>query len=68
MNNPNYDSYMATIHQPAIEGIAGDMHIFMDNIALNVQPDLIAKSEPDYVALAKQYKRGVAFKQLFKKK
>jgi hypothetical protein len=66
--NKHYDSYMATIHQPAIPPRMGDLTVFFGNTHVSVQPTLSAMIYPDYVALAKEFGRGIMFRGLIKKK
>jgi hypothetical protein len=66
--NPHYSSYMATIHQPAIAPRMGDLCFPAGHIMINVEPDLAAKADTDYLALAEQYGRGIMFIGLLKKK
>ena len=49
------EMYAKEIHKPATEGTIGDLHVFMDNIALNVQPTLLIRVEPDHLLLAEKY-------------
>lgn len=76
--NPNYDSYMTTIHQPANKSAHG-MHLTLSDsqpfryvgVTVSIEPtaEIIIKAERqqeiDDINAASM---GIAFRQLFKKK
>ena len=68
MNKYNSEPYGKQAHKPAVPPHYGDLTIFFVNTHVSVQPTLAAMCYPDYVALAKEFGRGIMFPTLFKKK
>ena len=59
------ERYAKEIHKPAIPASMGDLCVFIGHIVVSVKPTLAIRAEPDYVALAETFGRGVRFKRLF---
>jgi hypothetical protein len=66
MKTDNYiyinSSYAKEANKPATKPRMGDLCIFIGHIVVSVKPPLAIRSEPDYLALAEKWGRGISFK------